>query len=316
MFRSPSTRRELLHSWAAVALAGMLSPRSRNSDQSALERRQPTELNLSCSCLAFTDLKWEESLEEIKSLGFRFAELAMSEGLGHVSPSALGDPEVHAKKIIASCSRIAVEPIAIEANFVLGAPNQFPGITTPDAAARKTILAQFERVVACARVAEIPLVIVQAGRLVDSVSVDTCFKNACDVLLQMHALVARRGLMLAIKNQTGSIAQEPDDCQKILERVPGLRIDYDMGYVVANQQSIEQTEPIMKHIAHVAIRNAVPGDYGVSLRDGELSYSVHPFLSALRRERVNAYLSVQSGQVSRQANIAGIKSILEQEGIP
>src|SRR4029077_3918419 len=104
------------------------------------------------------------------------------------------------------------------ANFVLGVPTHFPGLTTADAAARKTILALFERVVTAARIADIPLIIVTPGRLIETVSPDACLKNACDMLTQMHALVARRGLMLAIGNQTGSIGQQPADAQKILER--------------------------------------------------------------------------------------------------
>jgi sugar phosphate isomerase/epimerase len=285
------------------------------ADQTPLERRQPVDLRLACSSLAFSDVKWDEALEQIKSFGFHYAEVAMFEGVAHVNPSSLSEPDAHAKKIVAVCSRLEIEPIAIHANFVLGDPNQFPGLTTPDAAARKSILAQFEHVVACARAAEIPLIHLLPGRLVDGVAPDVCVKNACDLLTQMHALVARRGLMLAIKNQTGSIAQEPDDVQKILDRVPGLRLDYDLSHVVANQYSVEQTEPLMKSVAHVSIRNAKPGNHCTSLEQGELSYSIRPFLDCLRQKKVNAYVSIDYCTPAFRSSIPGLKAILLREEV-
>src|SRR6185503_16032720 len=160
---------QFLCSSATAAVAGLLTTRGK-ADQTPLERRQPLELRLACSSLAFSDVKWDEALEQIKSLGFRYAELAMFEGVAHVNPSSLSEPDAHAKKIVAICGRLEIEPIAILANFVLGDPNQFPGLTTPDPAARKSILAQFERVVACARVAEIPLIHLLPGRFIEGVA--------------------------------------------------------------------------------------------------------------------------------------------------
>jgi sugar phosphate isomerase/epimerase len=298
-----------------AAVSGLLPVQGR-ADQTPLDRRQPSDLKVACSSLAFSDVKWDEALEQIKNLGFRYAELAMFEGVAHVNPSSLSEPDTHAKKIVAVCSRLEIEPIAIHANFVLGDPNQFPGLTTPDAAARKSILAQFERVVNCARVAEIPLIHLLPGRLVDGVSPDVCIRNACDLLTQMHALVARRGLMLAIKNQSGSIAQDPYDSQRILEKVPGLRLDYDISHVVANQYRVEQTEPLMKSVAHVSVRNARPGNPCVPLNEGELSYSVRPFLSYLRQKKVNAYVSIEYGTPAFRSSIPELRAILQREGVP
>jgi sugar phosphate isomerase/epimerase len=311
----PRTRRQFLVSSASAALAGLLPAPGRGADQPPLERRQPLGLRAACSSLAFSDLKWEEALEQIKRLGFRYAELAMFEGVAHVNPSTLNDPDAHAKKIAAVCGRLEVEPIAIHANFVLGDPHQFPGLTTPDAAARKAILAQFERVVVCARAAEIPLIHIFPGRLIDSVGADACLKNACDLLTQMHALVARRGLILAIKNQSGSIAQDPADAQMILDKVPGLRLNYDLSHVVACQYSVEQTQALMKSVAHVSIRNAKPGNYCVSLDEGELSYSVRPFFDCLRQQRVNAYVSVEYLTPEFRSNIPRLRAILQREDI-
>ena len=307
------TRRDFLRTGTAMAVAAVLPDPPVYSNQTALERRQPQGLKAACSSLAFCDLKWDEALEEIKKLGFRHAELAMFEGFAHVNPSALTDPDAHAKKIIAACTRLDIEPIAIHANFVLGDPNQFTGLTTPDAAARKTVLAQFERVVACARIAEIPLIHLAPGRVAEAMSPDVAIKNACDVLTQMHALVARRGLMLAIKNQTGCIGQDPEEALRILEKVPGLRLDYDLSHVVANQYSVEQTDSLMKYVAHVSVRNAKPGNSNIAIEDGDLSYPVHPFIECFRRRKVNAYVSVEYSSPALRSNIPAMKAILQRE---
>ncbi len=261
-------------------------------------------------------MPWDAALEEIKKLGFQYVDLAMFEGWAHISPSQLSDPEGHAKRITAVCSRLDLDPIAIHANFAIGDPKQFPGLTVPDPAARKTILAQFERVVACARAAAIPLVNVQPGKFIENVAPETCLKNATDILSQMHAIAARRGLWLSIENHTGSIAQHPDDAAKILEAVTGLRLDYDLSHVVCNQYSLEQTMPLMKHVAHVGVRNAKPDDYDVPIEHGELSYAIQPFLEAFRKEKVNAFVSIEYFSPARRPSIVPLKSILEREKLP
>lgn len=309
------SRRDVLRSTVAVAAGCALGARRTEADQAVLERRQPAGLKLSCSSLAFSDMEWDKALEEIQKLGFHYVDLAMFEGWTHINPSGLSDPEGHGKKIATVCGRLQMEPIAIHANFVLGDPKQFPGLTVSDAGARKTILTQFERVVTCARTADIPLVNVMPGRFVENVPHETCLKNAGDLLTQMHALAARRGLVLSFENHTDSIGQHPDDALYLLEHVPGLRLDYNPSHVVYNQYSLQQTAELMKHIAHVGIRNAKPGEYNLPLVDGELSYPIRPFLDAFIAAKVNAYVSVEYFRPADRANIPGLKAILEREQV-
>jgi sugar phosphate isomerase/epimerase len=315
--RSPlRSRREFLGSSAVAALACALRAPANDTQQTTLDRRQPQGLKLACSSQAFCDLKWDEAFEEVKKAGFRYAALAMFEGSSHLSPSALNDPEAHAKRIIAVTSRLEIDPIAVHANLVVGDPSQFPGLTTPDAAARKTVLAQFERIVACARFAEIPLISVTPGRLIETLTADACIKNACDVLAQMHAMAARRGLLLAAANPSGSIAQDPDETLKILERVPGLRLDYQVGHVVANQYSVEQTGSLMKHVGHVRVSNARPGEPNIAFDEGgQLGYDVRLFVESFLREKVNAHVSLECAKPSDRAGIPRLKEILEGAGV-
>jgi sugar phosphate isomerase/epimerase len=270
---------------------------------------------LSCSSLAFEGVKWDEALDAIKGLGFQYAELGMLEGKGHVNPSSLSDPESHGKKIAAVAERLEIEPIAIHVDLALGDPRQFPGLTTPDAAARKAILAHFERVVAAARAAEIPLIIVAPGRPVESLSPDTCMKHACDVLTQMHAMVARRGLTLAIQNREDCIGQHPEETQQILEKVPGLRLDYRIAHIVSNEYSVERTAALVKYVAHVGVRNAKPGAVEHPLENGELSYSILPFLEMFKSKEVDAFVSVEHSRTSDRIEISRVKAILEEAGV-
>ena len=272
-------------------------------------------LKLSCSSLGFTDLTWDAALAEIQKLGFRYVVLAMFEGWAHVFPSTLADPEGHGKKIAAVCDQLKIEPIAIHANFALGDRNQFPGLTIADPAARKTILAHFERVVSCARAAEIPLVNVQPGKFIDNVPRETCIKNAIELLTQMHAMATRRGLLLSFENHSDTIGHDPKDALAILEGVPGLRLDYDVSHVTANSFSIEQTGSLLKHVAHVGVRNAKPGSHNEPIKDGKLLYAIKPFVDAFREKNVKAYVSVEYYQPEMRGSIAPLKAILEQEGI-
>jgi sugar phosphate isomerase/epimerase len=306
-------RRDLLR---GVAAALALAPLRVRGGSSALERRQPMGLKLSCSSLAFSDMSWQAALEEIKKLGFRYAELAMCEGWAHVSPSALTEPEPHGKKIAEFCDRLGMDPIAVHAGFALGDRTQFPGLTVADPAARKTILAHFERVVACARAAEVPLIRVQPGRFLDELPREACIKNATEMLEEMHAMAARRNIALAFENQTASIAEQPADALELLTAVPGLRLDYDISHIVANSISLEQTSELMKHVGHIAVRNAKPGSSNEPVRGGQLSYPIQDFIDAFRAQNVNAYVAVEYYEPAMRDSIPILKKILEHAGVP
>ncbi len=309
------SRRAVLRRALAGAAAIAVGMGRASADQAALERRRPVGLKLSCSSLAFSDLTWEAALGEIKRLGFRYADLAMFEGWAHVSPSALIDPEGHAKKITEECARLELEPIALDADFALGDRKQFPGLTVLDPAARKTILGHFERVVRCARAADVPLINVQPGKFIPDIPRAACLKNAIDMLTQMHAMAARPGLVLSFENHTGSIAQQPADGLEILDAIPGLRLNYDPSHVVANSISVEETLPLMPHVAHIGIRNAKPGSYNEPVEDGKLAYPIKPFIDAWRCARINAYVSVEYYEPAKRDSIPALKQVLEREGI-
>ncbi|GEM_PF-2471999 len=313
MSRKVSRRRFFVD--ASAASAALAFGAARAAAQQALERRQPVGLRLSCSSLAFSDRTWEEALAEIKRLGFRYADLAMFEGWTHVFPSTLADPEGHGKKIAEACAKLQVEPIAIHASFAIGDRKQFPGLTIADPAARKTILAHFERVVTCARTAEVPLINVQPGRFVEGVPREMCLKNAIDMLTQMHAMAARRGIALSFENHSDSIAESPRDALAILNGVAGLRLDYDPSHVVARSISLEETLPLMKFVSHVGVRNAKPGDFNLPVTGGKLDYAIGPFLEAFRQAKVNAYVSVEYFEPEQRPSIAPLKAILEAEGV-
>ncbi len=310
------TRRDVLRG-AAAAAACLLAGTGRTSGAaSALARRQPRGLKLSCSSLAFSDMTWDKALEEIKKLGFRYADLAMFEGWTHISPSELSDPRGHAKKISSACNHLEVEPIALHANFKPEKTGNFPGLTTPDRDARKTVLSHFQRVVDCARAAEIPLINVQPGRFIPGTARETCLQNAVETLKAMQEAASRAGLILTFENHTGSIGQDPQDTLALLEGVPGLKLDYDPSHVVACSIPVKDTLPLMKYVAHVGIRNTKAGDYNQPIAGGKLLYPLKEFVDAFRTAKIDSYVSIEYFQPAMREQIPRLKEILEREGIP
>ena len=135
------------------------------------------------------------------------------------------------------------------------------------------------------------------------------------LLNAMLALAARRGLLLSVENHSGSIAQDPSDAERILEDVPGLGLDYDMAHAISNSISLGQVTPLIKHIVHVGVRNAKPGDFNVSTTDLRLDFELGPQLNALRAANVNAYVSVDYFRPSERASLTPLKNILEGAGV-
>lgn len=310
------TRREAVAGIAAFASAWIGGSGRLLAEEPAPVAGMPRGLKLSCSSLAFSDLAWQKALEEIKKLGFRYADLAMFEGWCHVSPSMLSEPERHGRMIAEVCKKLGIVPIAIHANFNPNQAPKFPGLTTPDAAARAKILDQFERVAVCARTAGVPLVNVQPGAFVEKTPRKECLDRAAELLAKMVKIAGNRGLVLTFENHAGSIAQEPADALALLEAAPGLRLDYDPSHVVACSIPVERTIPLMKYVAHVGIRNAKAGSYNEPIREEKLSYALEPFLDAFRAAKVNAFVSVEYYEPRMREYLAPLKAILERAGVP
>lgn len=304
------TRRQALGT--ALTTAAMLADGlGQAAEVSPRQRRQPRGLELSCASLAFSDMSWEEALAAIKKLGFRCIDLAMFEGWTHLSPSQLTEPEAHGRRIAAVCAKLAVEPIAIHTNFAIGDRRKFPGLTTPDPQLRKTILEHFDRVLTCARVAEVPLVNLQPGRWLDKEPRKNCLANALELLRPMQERAAKHGIVLSFENHTGSIGERPEDCLTLLEGAPGLKLDYDFSHVVACGLSLEQTRPLWPYVAHVGVRNARQGSYNEPVRDGRMDFDLAAFVAALRQAKVNAYVSVEYYQPEMRVHVAALKKVLE-----
>lgn len=288
-------------------IAGCTGP-SRRRETGDL-RGLPQGLKISCSSLGFADMKWDEALEAMRDLGFRHADLAMFEGWVHINPSELVEPEEHGKAVRATCSRLGIEPIALHGNFA-------GGLTNPDAEVRRRILTHFERVARCAETAGIPLVNVQPGAFLKDRTREECIANAVETLRGMLRITMDRKLILTFENHAGSIGEQPGDALRILEGVPGLRLDYDPSHVVCSSIPLERTLPLLRYVAHVGIRNARPGSYNEPIRGDSLDYDLGAFLAAFRRAGVNAFVSVEYYEPRMRENIPKLKSILEGHGLP
>ena len=279
------------------------------------KQRDPKGLEMSCASLAYSDMSWDKALSEMKKQGFRSADLAMFEGWTHISPSQLTNPEAHGQRIAEVCRELQINPIAIHANFAVGKRGKFPGLTTPDPEARKTILEHFDRVVTCARVAEIPLINVQPGRFIDGMKREECLKLSGDMLNEMQKRAARAGITLSFENHTGSVGERPEDCLTLLKAAPGLKLDYDFSHTVACGYSVEETKPLLQYIAHIGIRNAKKGNYNLSVSSDTLDYPLDDFLAALRKAHVNAYVSIEYFEPKMREHIPALKKILENHGV-
>ncbi|GIW80144.1 MAG: hypothetical protein KatS3mg105_1951 [Gemmatales bacterium] len=281
-----------------------------------LERRKPVGLKISCSSLAFSDMPWDKALAAIKKLGFRYADLAMFEGWTHVSPSQLTEPEKLGKKIAEVCEKLAIEPIAIHANFRPSKDKKFPGLTASELKYRRAIWEHFGRVLACARAASIPLINVQPGKFFAELPRQVCLDNAANVMRVMVRQADQHDIQVSFENHTGSVAEKPHDALYLLEKVDGLRLDLDFSHVVANSIPLKETLPLLKYVSHVGVRNAKAGDFNVPLAaDGEMNYPLGDFISALRQARVKAFVSVEYFEPKKRDSIPPLKKALEKLGL-
>ena len=85
------------------------------------------------------------------------------------------------------------------------------------------------------------------------------------------AIAAEAGLTIALETHAGSLPVQPDAARELLDRCPGLRITYDPSHYIAERFPVEETLDLLKHSAHVHLRNARVGSFQETMGKGLLN---------------------------------------------
>jgi sugar phosphate isomerase/epimerase len=127
----------------------------------------------------------------------------------------------------------------------------------------------------------------------------TAWKLLIDVLQELTALAALKGVNLAIHNHEGQIIDSPDKCLRLIEQVgsPRLKVLCDITnfYILGAdiRQAVQRVAPHIVHCHEKGVRNKYPfAEFLVPGEEGD-EFDFDAFASALGEIAYTEYISVE-----------------------
>ncbi len=200
--------------------------------------------------------------ELIASMGFRYVDpLAMEQW--HIRPSRLvADAAGEAARVRAVLDRYGLACAAINLGFL----HNFSTCTDAEHRANLRVVAG-----ACllATALGTAIITVSPGSMGDQ-DPQRILERICWRLNEALAVASGSGMTLALETHAGAIAVQPDAARALLAHCPGLKLTYDPSHYVAEQIPVSQTLDLLKHAAHVHLRNARVGHFQERMDRGGL----------------------------------------------
>lgn len=261
-------------------------------------------MKISCSLLAYVNLDIESGLRQVKALGFKWVDLAFFQGWTAVGPSQVAEAGAWSEPIKAWLADLGLMAVAVHASF--GA-----NLCALSEEEKAKVTRETEALAGLAAQCGAPLVNVQPGHQTEDQSLDEALEGAIGAMTELLEVCRRQGAALSFEAHTGSIGERPEQCLRILEAVPGLRLDYDPSHFVAQEIPFSETEDLLRYVAHVGIRNARPGDFNVPMEGDQVDYDLGWLIEQLKRREYEGALSVEYFQPGMEDSVVSLKRLLE-----
>lgn len=264
-------------------------------------------MKAACSTTGFTRLLLEDALQNIRELGFDFADLLMMENWAHINPSELvSDPVSKAKQVAEMLRANSLTAVAINGN--LSGP-----LNSPDPERQKKNRVELEALTVFAENIGIPVIVLQPGRIDPDRGLERSRDASINALRELVKLAKDHKRELAIETHVQSVAEEYEDALGIVKAVPGLKLAYDPSHFVMKELDLTSSEPLIDHTAHVHLRDAVVGDFQAEMGKGLLDFDW--VLGALKRRGYKGYISIEyidgRGDYDIKEQITKLRKIIE-----
>ncbi len=204
---------------------------------------------VAASTECFPRLSLEDALGRITDLEFKRVEIGIREQGPHLRPSEVAADLDRAIRRCRDTHRLT--PVAYFVDI------QAKGQT------------YYDQFTACAKLAKATKVVQVT---VPSSPLGTPFNQEIERLRELVRISAVEGILVSMKTEGGTLAQDPATAQALLKNVPGLGITLDPSHFVFGPAADSDYEPLLKYVTHVHLRDTNEEALQVRVGQGRIEY--------------------------------------------
>ena len=225
---------------------------------------------VACSTLCFGKHSLEEAVRIIGELRFGKVDLAVHEGLNHLTPTEVA-ADVHrtAHKLKAIC------PLGLAAFHV--------HISTDDPAEHDR---QLRAVCRLARLTTVPVVCISAPPA--GMDLD----QATERLAAQVKIAAAEGVILTVETQIGTVTEMPETAIELCDRIEGLALTLDPSHYLVGPARGLSFDDIYPYVNHVRLRDTGAGMHEFQVRVGQGQVDYGKIIASLAKCRYDRLLTV------------------------
>lgn len=268
---------------------------------------------VSCSSLACTLEAYpriQDTVAQIKELGFQAFDLTAFEGWQNVDPSTLVEGnETWKREFIDAIAASGMRVSSFNAQ-----PSR--PITDPDPAAFARYKLEFRTLLDLAGRVGCPNITVQPGNPIKGHSSAKLFDTARAHLSELAPLSAECNVTLSVEAHMGSLLESPDDTLRMMKALwPSVGLTYDPSHFVMQGMSVQETEPLLEYTMHVHVRNASLGKMQDTMEDGTVDFGW--LVPSLRDHGYNGAVTIEyfAGFDRGFRNTVALREVLMELGL-
>ncbi len=265
-------------------------------------------LKIACSGTLGHRVSFEEALELIAGLGFRFADLLLIAGWAHISPAELAaDPaKVHAR-IRSALDATGLKTATISTG--VGVPPIDRSARANDTRKRETAA-----LLELARRLGARVMVIQPGGAVRDRPWNDAFDKASASFAEQAALAREAGVIPAIELHRDSPFETIQQGRRLLARVPDLKLVLDPSHQVSQGVDTRDLGWVLDNAVHIHLRDARPGKMQEEFGRGTVDFGW--VLAGLRERRYSGYVAIEylvNEEFDAIASTRKLKELLEEE---
>lgn len=226
---------------------------------------------VACSTLCFGSQSLSDALRSIGDMGFAKADIALTEGGPHLSPTEVAADPSKAAQMLKSSPGVSAAAFHVE----------FGSDRSP-----AEVEQQLRAICRLARVLAVPVVSLPAA------ATESDFAAEIERLTRFVRIATTEGVTCAVETLIGTFTESPGKAVELCRAVPGLGIALDPSHYVAGPFHSQEFDELYPFVKHVRLRDSGgnPEKFQVRVGQGQIEYG--KIVNSLSRCRYGYTLSV------------------------
>ncbi len=259
---------------------------------------------IACSTSAFRG-SLQTALAEVSRLGFELVDLITIESWNHIVPGELAEePDAVAGRVKELLAQYELTPVAM--NVAL------PHLHQRDEQTNAERLRQARAVAGLMNELDVEVATFYPGVKVEDRPWEDLLADTAATWREMMEVAAEAGVTFAVELHYNTPFETIEQCERLFEAAPQMRIGYDPSHFVMQGMDVRQTEPLLDRAVHVHLRDADADAMQAPTGEGKVDFEW--VLDAFAERGYEGRYSIEylaGGELDVKVSIARLKALLE-----